>query len=185
MTNLDGTQGFTNFESTSNLLKNKEIVSPLSPDVPEDVKANQKKAQAESIFSKYDSDNNSVVTADEQRIALTNKISGLYHNLKKNMNMSAIGIIKKFSVNFSDIKTDGTAETVKRVDKQLDSALDKYANDIVKLQTEGNDRTSDYESQGDFAKAQDLKPGDYHVSSKGNILQYNGKDKNWSLYTAR
>lgn len=182
MVRFDGPQGF---KSTSGLLGNNEVVTPLSPDAPSGVKEKQKKAQSESIFSKYDTDNNHVVSVNEQRIALTHKVSNLYHNLKKNMNMTVIDIIKKFSNNFSDIKTDGTVDSAKQADQQIDSMLDTYANNIVKVLTEGNSRTEDFKSQSEFANSPDLKPGDYHVSQKGNILQYNGKHKNWSLYTAK
>ena len=136
----------------------------------------------QSIFSKYDSDKDGKVNANEQRIALTNYVAKLYHNLKKNMNMRAINLITKFSKTFKDIEIKGDKQNIKNVDIQIDNMLNKRGNDIINLIENGNDRTNDFKSHKEFFESKDLKEGDYCVSKKGYIYQYNGKNKNWSLY---
>ena len=135
-----------------------------------------------SIFSKYDSDKDGKIDANEQRIALTYFVANLYKNMQKNMNMRAINLISKFSKTFKDILTNGQKQNVDDVDKQIDNMLNKRGNDIIKLISDGNDRTNDFKTHKDFLNSKDLKAGDYCVSEKGYIYQYNGEGKNWSLY---
>ena len=145
-------------------------------------KTNTSSNTNESIFSKYDSNGDGNVDANEQRIALTNFVAKLYNNMKKNMNMRAIDLITKFSKTFKNIEAKGDKQNIDNVDKQIDNMLNKRGNDIINLIANGNDRTNDFKSHKEFLESKDLKEGDYCVSEKGYIYQYNGKNKNWSLY---
>ena len=60
--------------------------------------------------------------------------------------------------------------------------LEKTGNSIINLISNGNDRSKEFKSHTDFLKSKDLKAGDYYVSEKGYIYQYNGDGKNWSVY---
>lgn len=126
-----------------------------------------------SIFSKYDSNQDGRVDANEQRIALTNFVANLYKNMKKNMNMTAINLISKFSNNFKDIQTDGTKSNADEANVKIDNMLNKHGSKIVDLIANGNDRTSEFESHKDFIYSKDLKAGDYCISKKGYIYQRN------------
>lgn len=135
-----------------------------------------------SIFSKYDSNQDGIVDVNEQRIALTNFVANLYKNMKKNMNMTAINLISKFSNNFKDIHTDGTKANADEANVKIDNMLNKHSNNIINIIANGTDRTKDFKSHTEFLESKDLKAGDYCISKKGYIYQYNGEGKNWSLY---
>lgn len=97
--------------------------------------------------------------------------------------MTAINLITKFSKTFKDIEIKGDKQNIKNVDIQIDNMLNKRGNDIINLIENGNDRTNDFKSNKEFVESkEDLNEGDYYVSKKGYIYQYNGKNKNWSLY---
>ena len=76
-----------------------------------------------------------------------------------------------------------TLDDCENVTRSLNDFLDEIIPVKYYLEVSSPGLERKFKSDKEFVESkEDLNEGDYYISKKGYIYQYNGKNKNWSLY---